>query len=84
MSREEIEKTLKKVIVENGVNISSAEDIRSGSNLSEDYGMDSITVVNLIIELEERLGICFEDDDFENVDLFSFDELLEKLVEKHG
>lgn len=83
MLRAEIEKTLKEVIAENTMNAVSA-DIKSGSNLSEDYGLDSIMVINLILELEDRLGICFEDDDFENIDLFSFDEFLEKLVEKNG
>ena len=84
MLRAEIEKTLKEVIAENTMNAVSADDIKSGSNLSEDYGLDSIMVINLILELEDRLGICFEDDDFENIDLFSFDEFLEKLVEKNG
>lgn len=84
MLRAEIEKTLKEVIAENTMNAVSADDIKSGSNLSEDYGLDSIMVINLILELEDRLGICFEDDDFENIDLFSFDEFLEKLIEKNG
>ena len=40
----------------------SAQDIRNGTRLIEDLGYDSISLMQLIINLEERYGIQFKDE----------------------
>ncbi len=82
VSKMEIENILREKIAESSFGVHKFEDVRPGSNLNADYGMDSIGIVNLIIDLEGEFGICFEDSDFEDIDLFSFDQLVNKIMEK--
>jgi acyl carrier protein len=41
----------------------SAEDITASSRLTEDLGVDSLTAVELLIEVEDRFGVIVTDAD---------------------
>ena len=77
-----VETILRKKIAESTFNVHKFEEVQPGSNLNTDYGMDSIGIINLIIDLEGEFGICFEDSDFEDIDLSSFNQLVNKIMEK--
>lgn len=52
----------------------------SGKNLVEDLGYDSISLIELITALEDKLGVTFESDMmFENFD--NYDSLIEYIME---
>lgn len=77
-----IEQVFKEKIAEISPTVTSVDKITSGTSLSVDYGMDSINSITLIIEIEEAFDICFEDNDFEDIDFFSYDDVLRRIVEK--
>ncbi len=81
----DVSQKLKEIIASLCVGDVTPESILEGSVLNLDYGMDSITLVNLIVELEDAFGIEFSDDDFGNQDLFQFNTLnhiVEQKIEK--
>lgn len=82
VSKENIQQVFKEKIAEISSNVISAEEVIPGSSLSVDYGMDSISTISLILEMEDALNICFDDDDFENIDFFSYDQVLNRIIEK--
>ena len=47
------------------------DNIRPESDLVSDLGADSLAVVELVMALEERLGLSIEDDEAEKVRTFS-------------
>jgi acyl carrier protein len=63
--------TLEKFITDQ----STITNIKNGASILESATIDSLSLVNLIVELENSLGFSFESDDFEGI--FSS---LDKLV----
>lgn len=47
------------------------DDIRPDSDLVSDLGADSLAVVELVMALEQRLGVRIEDDEAESVRTFA-------------
>ena len=65
MSDERIEDHLKQIIVERLFLSIKPEEIGDEDNLTEDHGIDSVQVLEIVVGLEEEFGISFEDEDFD-------------------
>ena len=65
-----IEARLKDMIVERLFLKVPPADIRTDASLLDDYGVDSVSLLELVVGLEEAFGIAVEDGDF-NVQNFS-------------
>ena len=60
-----VEEEVKKIVVEHlGIDESK---VNSDSKFIDDLGADSLSVVELVMDLEEELGIIIEDDDVERI-----------------
>ena len=60
-----IEEQVKKVIAEQlGIKL---DQVKDDSNLTNDFGADSLDKVELIMNLEEELGIAILDDELEQL-----------------
>ncbi|MCM8772896.1 MAG: acyl carrier protein [Candidatus Omnitrophica bacterium] len=65
MTREEIAKIVKDIIVEKlGVNPSQ---IKEESSFVEDLGADSLDTVELVMDFEEKFGLEIPDEDAEKI-----------------
>ncbi|MDD2600547.1 MAG: acyl carrier protein [Kiritimatiellae bacterium] len=65
MNTNEIETTLKDMIVERLFLPISADDIATDASLIDQYGVDSVSLLELVVGLEEAFGIVIEDSDFD-------------------
>ncbi len=64
MAQQSIEDRLKKMIVERLFLNISPEEIEQDKSLINDYGVDSLNLLELVVGLEEEFGIVMEDDEF--------------------
>ena len=64
-----IEDTIKDMIVERLFLKVAPEDISDEGDLNEELGIDSVSVFEIVVGLEEVYGIAVEDDEF-NMDHF--------------
>ena len=78
MSRLEIEEILKLQIAEV---TGSAGDLEMDKKLKEDIGLDSLSLVTVIVALEEALGIRFDDADLDPSAILTPQDLI-LLIEK--
>ncbi len=63
-----MEEKLKKLIAENmDVN---ADEITKDSNFVEDFGVDSLEMVELIVELEQQLGVLITNEELATIKTF--------------
>lgn len=62
---EKIEDRLKKMIVERLFMKIAPEDIDVKKSLIDDYGVDSVSLLELVVGLEEEFGIAVDDEDFD-------------------
>ena len=74
---ETIEARMKRMIVERLFMRIDPEEIDSEKSLIDEYGVDSVSLLELVVGLEEEFGIAVDDDDF---DLAHF-ETVEALVD---
>ncbi len=65
METHEIEARLKEMIVERLFLSVAAQDIETDASLIEQYGVDSVSLLELVVGLEEAFGIMIEDSDFD-------------------
>lgn len=65
MSNDEIFEKVKKVIVE-GLDVEE-EKVELSSAFIDDFGADSLDIVELVMSLEEEFGISIEDQDAEKL-----------------
>ena len=73
-----------KIIKEILSDISGVDEISMSDELQNDIGLDSLGLVTLLIELEERFGIELDESDlnpFDLVTVFDITELIEKYLE---
>lgn len=75
-----IEERMKKLIREAGDNV-DVERLDEKINLIDDYGFDSVNLVQLVVSIEDEFGIEFEDDDLEMDKISKYTELI-KIIEK--
>jgi acyl carrier protein len=65
MKKEEVQKIVEDTIVTKmGI---EREDISLDSKFNDDYGLDSLDMIELLMELEKELGIYINDDQWEEV-----------------
>ncbi|MDP6523653.1 MAG: acyl carrier protein [Kiritimatiellia bacterium] len=65
MSEESIESRLKKMIVERLFMKISPDEIEDEKSLINVYGVDSVSLLELVVGIEEEFGIEVEDEDFD-------------------
>ena len=61
---ESIEDTVKQMIVERLFLDIEPADIGDDKSLFDEYGVDSVAVLEIVVGLEETYGLSFEDEDF--------------------
>lgn len=59
-----VENRLKKMIVERLFMKVAPEDIEEDKSLIDTYGVDSVSLLELVVGIEEEFGVSVEDDDF--------------------
>lgn len=62
---ETVEARLKKMIVERLFMKVAPEDIEDDKSLIDTYGVDSVSLLELVVGIEEEFGVPVEDDDFD-------------------
>ena len=76
---------MKKLVNEILMEKSFCEDIKPELRLNDDLGLDSLNMVELMVELEERLNIEIDESDLDPAALKTVDQiyaLVEKYTEK--
>ena len=66
MNRKDILKELK-VILQNTLNKKEIGDIKETANLFTDLGLDSVSILRMVISIEELLKVDFDDNSFRNI-----------------
>ena len=61
---ERIEDRLKRMIVQRLFMKIAPEALEDGKSLINDYGVDSVSLLELVVGLEEEFGVHIEDDEF--------------------
>ncbi len=69
MTEKSIEQSIKEIMVERLFLKMAPEEIADDTLLMEELGVDSVSVFEIVVGLEEVYGISFEDDEF-NVENF--------------
>lgn len=64
MTQQSIEQTIKEIMVERLFLKIRPADIADDTLLMEDLGVDSVSIFEIVVGLEETYGITFEDDEF--------------------
>lgn len=62
---ESVENRLKLMIVERLFMKIAPAELEEEKSLIDDYGVDSISLLELVVGLEEEFGIAVDDDDFD-------------------
>jgi len=65
MGEKTVEEQIKDIIVERLFLKIAAEDIGDSDALMETLGVDSVSIFEIVVGLEEVFGITFEDDEFQ-------------------
>lgn len=60
MTREEVKKALIEVLKDRGFDV---EDVSEDASLTDDLGLDSLDLVDLTMDIEEKFGISIPDED---------------------
>lgn len=70
--------------IANKIKDSIEEDVelKNETNLFDDLGVDSIMLINLIVDIEDEWDIELEDDDLDVEKLSSFDNLCNVVIDK--
>ena len=64
MNRKNIEQTIKEIMVERLFLKIPAERIDDDTEIMQELGVDSVSVFEIVVGLEETYNISFEDDEF--------------------
>ena len=83
MEKEEIKKVLNRLIVNNSPEEISLE-LFEGKSIVEDLGFDSVSLMQLVMEIEETFGVSLDESGSLLELLDSYDELLEFLISEGG
>ena len=61
----EVEDRLKKMVVERWFLKLKPEEIDEAKSLIDGYGVDSVSLLELVVGIEEEFGVVIEDDEFD-------------------
>lgn len=75
-----IELILKEIIINVAFDNISPEDIDRDTDLKADLGIDSITLVSVMIDIEEEFGITFESNVFDTYSMEKYGVILEQVT----
>jgi acyl carrier protein len=64
VAQKSIEQTVKEIMVERLYLKIKPEEIRDETPIMEELGVDSVSVFEIVVGLEEEYGISMEDDEF--------------------
>jgi len=78
-----LEKELIKIITDGTQMQISEEDITTQSDLIADFGYDSISIIQLVVEIEKKLGVSI-DNDYLLIDVISNYGRLLECVQKYS
>lgn len=65
MDKNEIISRLKEMIVERLFLSVEPEELKTDASLIDEYGVDSVCLLELVVGLEDQFGIVIEDGDFD-------------------
>lgn len=82
MNTAEIETRLKQMVIDHLFLKVSPEELSSTASLIDDYGVDSVALLELVVGLEEEFGIVVEDDDFDIANFTSVQALAEFVAKR--
>ena len=68
---------LKKIVQESLQNICETARAEMSHRLKEDCGLDSLSLVAVIVDMEERLDITFDEGDLDSAKLITVSDLVE-------
>jgi len=78
----EIEVRLKKVIVKNSRKEILDNEIADNSSLTADFGVDSLQMIEMIVDIESEFDITIDDEDTEMDVLTKYGPLKELIIKK--
>lgn len=78
----DINRKLKTIIINIALNDIDESSITAESILTNDFGFDSVQIINLIVELESQFDIEIEDDDLDIEKLTIYKNLFEMIDRK--
>ena len=81
MNRENVIETIHEIAQELAAS-SGREVADSGTNLLERYGFTSLDALEFLLQLEERFGVTFEDEDLSESTLTSDDKLATYIMDQ--
>lgn len=79
---ENIEQQIKEMIVERLFLKIKPEDIENNKGLIEDYGIDSFSIMEIVVGLEELYGITFKPGEFKLAHFKTIDSIAEFVRSK--
>lgn len=79
-----IDQKLKSIIIQNSRKVISESDIDDNSNLTTDFGFDSVNVVQMIVDLETEFDISMDDEDIDLDVLTKYKPLKGLILKKIG
>ena len=82
MNIAEIESRIKEMVVERLLLKVAPEELASDASLIDDYGVDSVALLELVVGLEEVFGIVVEDADFDLANFSSVKALAEFVAQR--
>ncbi|MCT4686730.1 acyl carrier protein [Vallitalea sp.] len=82
MDQSVVEKQIKEEIIKVTKRKIETKEINSNTDLWKDLEMDSIQIVQLMLELEKRFNIIFEDEDLEDDVIINYGKLSHIIINK--
>ena len=81
---ERIEDKLKQMLVDRMILKMRPEDIDENKSLTDDYGIDSVCILEIVVGIEETFGVTIEDTDFNMETFRSIASIAEYVRAKQG
>lgn len=81
MEKNEIKEKLIGIIEEELPEI-NADDIDTGASITDEYGVDSVSLIKMIVDAEAAFDVKFDDHELALNKYDSFDDVIETIEEK--
>lgn len=79
-TREEVEENVKNIL-QNHIKV-TVDEIHNDSSLIDDVGLDSLDIVDLVMQCEKRFSISLPDEIFENGNSYTFKGFVEEIFKR--